>query len=378
MRFLQHAALVVGSVVLVLGAAEVAVRVSGAGPAVQVVSLGNFRLSEDEDQGYTLAPGSRDGRHVISSAGLRDREFARGKPADVFRIAALGDSVTFGSGVDRDGAWPKVLERLLARAADGGGPRPEVLNFGVVGYNARQVAARLRTDVLPFQPDLVLYGYVLNDPQAESVEGAALEELRDAARRGGPPGAGPLRLLAHSRLYVWLRSRWRGRGAPVPTARVDPAYAARGTDERVAWFRALHRSSEGGAILEAALAELARLREAHGVPIRVAVFPLFLEDVPPDALRDVHADVAARFRAAGFPVVDFAEAFRAAEAALGEPLALDFLHPNALGHRVAAAAWLRALRAGGALPASLGDDPDAPLAGPDARIARILAEAHAP
>src|SRR5690242_853143 len=49
----------------------------------------------------------------INSLGFRDREFdiARSK---VPRIVALGDSMTWGWGVEQDAAWPKVLEHTLA------------------------------------------------------------------------------------------------------------------------------------------------------------------------------------------------------------------------------------------------------------------------
>ena len=69
-----------------------------------------------------------------SSLGFRDREMAVDKPSGVFRILALGDSFTFGVGVEGNQAYPKVLETLLNRSG-GLGRRVEVINAGFAsGY----------------------------------------------------------------------------------------------------------------------------------------------------------------------------------------------------------------------------------------------------
>ncbi len=75
---------------------EVVVRVFHLAPVFEGVYQGKFQLSENPVLQYELRPGSRDGDVVISSAGLRDREFAAPKPRDVYRIVVIGDSVTFG------------------------------------------------------------------------------------------------------------------------------------------------------------------------------------------------------------------------------------------------------------------------------------------
>ena len=79
----------------------------------------------------------------INSYGFRDHEFSVKKPEDVCRIVALGDSLTFGQGVPLASTYPKQLERLLNEKM-GGGPRFEVLNAGVQGYNTVQEEILLR------------------------------------------------------------------------------------------------------------------------------------------------------------------------------------------------------------------------------------------
>src|SRR5437899_2847355 len=77
-----------------------------------------LRLNPDDRVVYELRPGLR-GRFVgtdlaINSFGMRSRERSIDKPADVFRIVGLGDSVMFGWGVAEEESYPSILERTLA------------------------------------------------------------------------------------------------------------------------------------------------------------------------------------------------------------------------------------------------------------------------
>jgi len=99
--------------------------------------------------------------HETNGAGIRGPERPREKPARVFRIAVTGDSITMGTGVLVEEAYPARVEQALASA--GGDRRFEVFNLGVAGLTAPQVVSRLETAGLPFDPDLLVYGYTLND-----------------------------------------------------------------------------------------------------------------------------------------------------------------------------------------------------------------------
>jgi hypothetical protein len=112
----------------------------------------------DPELGWTLLENVRDvtlnGAPVSSnSSGQRGvREYARdAKPAGL-RVAALGDSFTFGQCVRDEETFAAQLERLLA-------PDGEVLNFAVHGYGHDQQYLRMRRDALPFRPDVVLLGF---------------------------------------------------------------------------------------------------------------------------------------------------------------------------------------------------------------------------
>lgn len=86
------------------------------------------------------------------------------KDAAVTRIVALGDSFTFGYGIEEEQAWSRRLEALLRDGAAGG--RAEVVNLGVGGYGTWEEARYLEEQRARLAPDLALFAfYVGNDPQ---------------------------------------------------------------------------------------------------------------------------------------------------------------------------------------------------------------------
>jgi len=97
----------------------------------------------------------------INSDGFRDREFSIHKPRDAFRIIALGDSMTFGLGLDIEDTWPKQLENKLN--ALNNSINYEVLNFGVPGYNTFEEVEMFKEKGIKYNPDMILLGFLVND-----------------------------------------------------------------------------------------------------------------------------------------------------------------------------------------------------------------------
>jgi hypothetical protein len=80
------------------------------------------------------------------------------KQEGTLRIMVVGDSMTYGEGVEESEAFPAVLEALLRSDY-----RVEVLSTGICG-NQSQDAVRIAREFLPkLQPELVVYGCCLND-----------------------------------------------------------------------------------------------------------------------------------------------------------------------------------------------------------------------
>lgn len=77
------------------------------------------------------------------------------------RIVLLGDSVSFGLGVDQDGIYPARLEKLLN--ADSLGRPWDVINLAIFAYNTADELAALKEDGLKHRPELVLLQFYMND-----------------------------------------------------------------------------------------------------------------------------------------------------------------------------------------------------------------------
>lgn len=99
--------------------------------------------------------------YKINSLGLRDYEYSVFKDKGTFRILCVGDSFTFGIGLELPDTYPKQLEKLLqARYPD---KKIEVINCGVPSYNTIYEYLFLKEGGLKYNPDLVIIGYAFND-----------------------------------------------------------------------------------------------------------------------------------------------------------------------------------------------------------------------
>ncbi len=91
---------------------------------------------------------------------LRGEDVSEKKSADVLRILVLGDSFTFGYGVENEEAFPALLEVLLSNRLN---RRVEVLNSGVPGWSTAQYWIFLRERGFLLDPDLILMAIMEND-----------------------------------------------------------------------------------------------------------------------------------------------------------------------------------------------------------------------
>ncbi|HUL76791.1 MAG TPA: HEAT repeat domain-containing protein [Vicinamibacteria bacterium] len=91
--------------------------------------------------------------------GLRDRTRSHEKPEGYRRIAILGDSVTLGTDIRADEAFPQRLEARY-RAE---GRRVEVMNVALWGWSTRQERIAWRRIARAYQPDQAVLAVCLND-----------------------------------------------------------------------------------------------------------------------------------------------------------------------------------------------------------------------
>lgn len=141
-----------------------------------------IRRSEIPDLIYELKPNIETvyhGARVRTNAeSLRaEREYARPKPAGIYRILLLGDSQTFGQGVELKSTFGALLEEELNRRA--GGRRVEVINSGVDGYTTGQEAAFFESKGIHYQPDCVIILFIGNDLELPDFLSEPVDPLSD-------------------------------------------------------------------------------------------------------------------------------------------------------------------------------------------------------
>jgi lysophospholipase L1-like esterase len=238
-----------------------------------------------------------------NSRGLRGPEVPRRKGA--FRILALGDSTTFGLGVNDDETWPAVLESLLREKT---GRPVEVINAGVPGYTAFQGLRYLEDRGLSLAPDLVLATFGFNDADSWSARSDYQTAWLLAIRRWERP-------LLYSRLYAGLKGLYRREEPQSPPESRRPRLSGREFDF--------------------ALSQIRELCSSRRIPLVLVIWPYAGQKSSGSGELVIYQPLVASFGAAHVvPVVNLVDSFAAA----GGPLFFDHVHANSAGCRVAAEA----------------------------------------
>lgn len=115
---------------------------------------------------------------VNNRYGFRERDFETPKPEGVYRVMVLGDSFTWGDGLAVEERYTSIAESLLNETSMG--VEFEVLNFGLRGMSTIAERDVLNKYINAVDPDLIVVGFTLNDPQPKeqdySVERQRLDE----------------------------------------------------------------------------------------------------------------------------------------------------------------------------------------------------------
>ncbi len=105
----------------------------------------------------------------INNLGFRDRDFSRGRSSKK-RAIVVGDSFTYGWGVNNDDSWPKVLERSLNNV--------EIANLGAPGGFPRSYAELAEKAIALLRPDLLIVAVVQSDDLHQGAEKAPADRGR--------------------------------------------------------------------------------------------------------------------------------------------------------------------------------------------------------
>jgi len=236
----------------------------------------------------------------INSDSMRDDEYEVERNASR-RIAVLGDSLTFGWGVEKADAFEALLEAMLSEQQP-----TEMLNFGHGNYNTQQQVNLFKEKGLKYKPDQVAVFYFINDAEVTPVRSKWL-------------------WVSHLRSVTFLWSRVRGlltRTAPGQTFE--------------SFYSALYEDDQPGFIaVKESFLELKEICEEQGMSLQVIMLPELhnLVDYP---FKPEYAKVADFLRENEIPVKDLTASFAGYEDAEGLWVAPDDAHPNALAHKMIA------------------------------------------
>jgi len=291
--------------------------------------------SSDPDLLFEWNPGWSKNGFTINSLGMADREVTREKPAGVFRIAVIGDSISANFELS---PRPEIYLNVLGNQLEHDprrGVRFEVLNFGVNAYSVTQSVRMLEARALGFAPDLVIAQLCLNDPYPSSTP----------YWNEGPYGPSRLwnfvfRRLARDRFWGW-------------------AYVEAGFD------------TTGIANLRHGIDRLAELGR-DGPPILAVLFPYFYRPAYQEwGFERFHEIFRHAAREAGLPLLDLYDHLEQAGLISALPIPADPIHPGREAHAFAAAVIEARLDELRLLPPALAPR-TATKESPDARIGRFV------
>lgn len=245
----------------------------------------------------------------LNSYDCRDPEWVLPKPPGLRRIAFVGDSFTYGWGVED--VADRFTDRLQAKFEQQN-RAVEVMNVARPGWGTGDHVQRLPDILERFSPDEVVLGYVLND-------------IEDLVPR--PEGSNPTRppepQWFNPDTSCFVDFLWRRVWLPrMPSVSGYQEWLAGGYADAAVWSSQCER-----------LLKLRDMCMERGATFRVAILPYLREGSGQAGEAAIRAQVADALRSVGVEVLDLKAAIATVRAAALTVNAGD-AHPNARAHEL--------------------------------------------
>ena len=251
-----------------------------------------------------------------NSKGYFDEEHVFEKGSNTFRIVIIGDSIAAAHGVDREKAFPEVLERKLNKRgyAD---KDTEIIVLARAGYNLSQEIELLEKEAFKYNPDLIIWSYCLNDP------------------------AHPIYHIGNSQmgLYFYEPKSYFILFLKLKFSQLrERLYKKTGQEE---FHQILHSVYETD--IEEGIEKISNLTSKNEVPVIFTIHPIFEENNNYQSYshKNIHlflSHLAQKNNLYTLDLYDFYREYLPSEIKIHNDRYFDPWHPNELGHKIAAEA----------------------------------------
>ncbi len=236
----------------------------------------------------------------INSDGFRDDEYPISRD-EKHRIIFLGDSLTFGWGVEKTNSFEHLLEASFDELAP-----TEIINFGTGNYNTEQEVNLFIEKGLKYEPDKVVIFYFINDAEPT-------------------PQKSKMEFLGYSRAFTFFWSRIK--------AAVSRVISSKSFHE---YYSNLYRADQPGWVrVKSSFLKIKEICHAQGIDLQVVILPE-LHDLKNYPFKEEHKKLTTFLQQNGIPSVDLIHSFSTETNPVRLWVARDDAHPNRLAHKMIA------------------------------------------
>jgi len=233
----------------------------------------------------------------INSDGLRDMEYPVLRD-NKYRIIFLGDSLTFGWGVEQEDTFQYILEESL------NANRPtEIINFGTGNYNTEQEVNLFIEKGLKYKPDKVVLFYFINDAEIT-------------------PEKSGLWFLGYSKFISFYWSRINSLiNNYSPSKSFKDYYSSLYEEDQEGWVNA-----------KKAIIRLKDICQREGIQLQVVLLPE-LHDTKNQIFDNVYNKISIFLKQNDIGSLNLAKLFENNENEMELWVSYDDAHPNRVAHR---------------------------------------------
>lgn len=262
--------------------------------------------------------------YKYNKSGFRDAEHAVENASGVKRIVVVGDSVTEGYGVNVEYTFSQRIQAEL-------GNSHEVITIAAGGLNTPQEVHLFEKEGVQYKPELVVLNFILNDCDFYTRFRAARryneEKESQIALLNVPIDPELKRLLKSSAFIYFMKERMEDlKGRILGVDKVD-------------YFTRIWSREENRAKVMRGFDRLGVLQNKNKFDVLVMIWPL-ITDYERYGFASIHSWVHEQAEKRGFAAIDLLAEFSNVRFRDLQVTAEDNIHPNVLGHKIAAEAFL--------------------------------------